>query len=118
MATIGLAVFILIPITHTRTILVTQVPTHPHTMFVWSVSQGIASQLARSGSLDLTTSSLRFTGKYDYFWSQTAFLDLNHAYNLHLNSDNVFPALLSTRSYGFSLRCLSSLPRPSGRGRV
>ena len=40
----------------------------------------------------------------------------NTAYHLEINDNTLLTAYSSNRFYGSSLRCLSSLPRPSDRG--
>ena len=51
------------------------------------------------------------------YWLKTLYLDPANAYRLHLNLEDLYVNHDYPRFYGFSLRCLSSLPRPSGRGR-
>ena len=69
----------------------------------------------RSGDLDLYTSSLRDIGYAGTYWLASAYSHQSQSYYLNY-ATNLSPAFYNTRSYGFSLRCLSSLPRPSGRG--
>jgi len=77
----------------------------------------LATNFTRSGSASLSPGNLRAVGGHLNYWLKTPYLDLANAYRLHLNLEDLYVNHDYPRFYGFSLRCLSSLPRPSGRGR-
>ena len=66
----------------------------------------------RSGYVRLFTGSLRDMGRHGYYWSSTAYPDVNNAYVLDFNSANTFPPFDTARWYGFSVRCIVSLFYP------
>ena len=78
----------------------------------------LATNFTRSGSASLSPGNLRAVGGHLNYWLKTLYLDPANAYRLHLNLEDLYVNHDYPRFYGFSLRCLSSLPRPSGRGRV
>ncbi len=117
MATIGLVPLILMLIMHTTSISVAQIPTHPSTTLVGTASLCAVLLITRSGSASLSPGNLRAVGGHLNYWLKTPYLDLANAYRLHLNLEDLYVNHDYPRFYGFSLRCLSSLPRPSGRGR-
>jgi len=71
----------------------------------------------RSGAIHLDTTSLRVLGVNGIFWSASTSNFADSAYDFFFIADYLYSSTYSGRVYGFSLRCLSSLPRPSGRGR-
>ena len=77
----------------------------------------MATNFTRSGSASLSPGNLRAVGGHLNYWLKTLYLDPANAYRLHLNLEDLYVNHDYPRFYGFSLRCLSSLPRPSGRGR-
>ena len=70
----------------------------------------------RSGYLSLNLGTLRNVNLANHSWLNVAYFSISGAYNIHLD-DAAAPSDYNARWFGFSLRCLSSLPRPSGRGR-
>ena len=52
--------------------------------------------------------SLRNAGSLGDYWSSTAFSSTNIAYHLYFSSGYVSPSDVSSRYYGFSVRCLAS----------
>ena len=60
-------------------------------------------------------SALRRIGDAGHYWSGT--VDIDNAYNLDLTNTESYTSYYFVGRFGFSLRCLSSLPCPSGRGR-
>jgi len=65
----------------------------------------------RSGVVDLPVSAgtFRLAGRYGYEWSSRTYSASTHAYNLYFNASDVPSSHYDNRSYGFPLRCLSTV---------
>ena len=57
---------------------------------------------------NVSSGSLRYAGDSGYYWSSTAYSSTNSAYGLYFGSGYVDPSNISSRYYGFSVRCLAS----------
>ena len=66
----------------------------------------------RSGYVRLFTGSLRDMGRHGYYWSSTAYPDVNNAYALDSISAGTYPSYYTARWDGCSTRCLSLLFYP------
>ena len=119
MAIIGLVPLILISIVCISYISITQIPSHQSTTLALSVflSAVLATNFTRSGNVEPKAGASRGLGDGSLLWLSTAYLDDLTAYDPHFIKPRILPSINYPRLYGFSLRCLSSLPRPSGRGR-
>lgn len=76
------------------------------------------TDFSRSGHPRLKSGTFSYLGINGAFWSSMIKNDSENTYYYVFDPGSSYVAYDITRSYGFSLRCLSSLPRPSGRGRV
>ena len=71
-----------------------------------------SSSALRTNPVNLTlsgyvsSSSRYYQGSFGYYWSSTVYSDY-FAYNLGLNTSNVYPANYSGKNVGFSVRCIA-----------
>ena len=90
-------------------ILIIVVPTLSHLimLFAGEATPCVVKQITRSGAADLSTGSLRRVGLDGYYWSSTAYPDVNNAYYLSFSSADTYPSNYNARWYGFSVRCVA-----------
>ncbi len=119
MVIFGPTLLILILAIHIISLSLVKVPTHLITARV-----GIASRcdvflfyFTRSGILYLRGNTLNELGMNNFVWLSTTSTSKDIAFMSYYSKTLFYPGNAFGRVDGFSLRCLSSLPRPSGRGR-